>query len=112
MPYYQYRCNDCEHEFETRQRMSEDPLTDCPVCDGRIRRVVNSVGVVFKGSGFYVTDTRNGKSATIPSDNSKTADTNKTSENGTSESTKPEPAKAEPAKSSSESKTKEPVAAK
>ena len=43
--------------------MAEEPLTDCPVCDGHIRRVVNSVGIVFKGSGFYITDNRNGSSA-------------------------------------------------
>lgn len=47
--------------------MSDAPLADCPVCDGSVRRVVNSVGVVFKGSGFYITDNRNGKSATLPS---------------------------------------------
>jgi putative FmdB family regulatory protein len=63
MPLYTYRCNDCDHSFEARQRMSEDPLTDCPVCPGEVRRVINSVGVVFKGNGFYVTDTRNGRSA-------------------------------------------------
>ncbi|KAA3665005.1 MAG: hypothetical protein DWQ04_02820 [Chloroflexi bacterium] len=62
MPIYSYRCNDCGHEFDIRQRMSEDTLTVCPSCDGEIRRVVTSVGVVFKGSGFYVTDNRNGKS--------------------------------------------------
>lgn len=58
MPIYSYRCNDCGHEFDQRQRMSDEPLTICPVCEGNIRRVVNSVGVVFKGSGFYVTDNR------------------------------------------------------
>ncbi|MCA9995609.1 MAG: zinc ribbon domain-containing protein [Anaerolineales bacterium] len=61
MPLYTYRCNDCNHEFEVRQRMSDNPLTECPVCEGEVRRVVNSVGVVFKGSGFYVTDNRSGK---------------------------------------------------
>jgi putative FmdB family regulatory protein len=66
MPTYTYRCTDCEHEFEIRQRMTEDPLTDCPVCEGKIRRVVNSVGVVFKGKGFYVTDNR-GNKAQAPS---------------------------------------------
>ena len=115
MPYYQYKCNDCEHEFEVRQRMSDDPLTDCPVCNGRIRRVVNSVGVVFKGSGFYVTDTRNGKSASISSENSKTGET-KSSENGSSESTSSDTTKTDTAKtdtttSKSESK-KEPATAK
>lgn len=63
MPIYTYRCNDCGHEFDQRQRMSDDPLTVCPVCEGTIRRVVNSVGVVFKGSGFYVTDNRGKNSA-------------------------------------------------
>jgi putative FmdB family regulatory protein len=58
MPTYKYRCKECGHEFEIRQRMSEDPLTECPVCHGPIRRVVGSVGIVFKGSGFYVTDNR------------------------------------------------------
>ena len=62
MPIYAYKCTICEHRFETRQRFSDEPLTDCPVCHGSIRRVINQVGVVFKGSGFYVTDNRNGKS--------------------------------------------------
>lgn len=66
MPLYAYRCNDCEHEFETRQRMADDPLTECPVCEGNIRRVINQVGVVFKGSGFYVTDNK-GKNPAAPS---------------------------------------------
>lgn len=63
MPTYRYKCNKCGHEFEVRQRMSDDPLSECPVCGGGVRRVVGSVGIVFKGSGFYVTDNRssNGK---------------------------------------------------
>lgn len=60
MPIYSYRCESCDYRFEQRQRMSDRPLTECPVCEGRVRRVVNSVGIVFKGSGFYVTDNRNG----------------------------------------------------
>ena len=58
MPLYVYRCNENGHEFQARQRMVDDPLTECPVCGGPVRRVVSSVGVVFKGSGFYVTDKR------------------------------------------------------
>ena len=69
MPTYTYRCNNCGHEFEARQRMTDDPLTDCPVCEGNVRRVVNSVGVVFKGKGFYVTDNR-GNKAQAPSSSS------------------------------------------
>ena len=58
MPLYTYRCNENGHEFEVRQRMMDDALTECPVCGGPVRRVVSSVGVVFKGSGFSVTDNR------------------------------------------------------
>ena len=58
MPLYTYRCNDNDHEFQVRQRMVDDPLTECPGCGGPVRRIVSSVGVVFKGSGFYVTDNR------------------------------------------------------
>lgn len=62
MPTYVYKCNDCEYVFEARQRMTDDPLSECPSCDdGTVRRVINNVGVVFKGSGFYVTDNRNGR---------------------------------------------------
>lgn len=61
MPLYTYRCIDNDHEFQVRQRMTDDPLTECPVCGGPVRRVVSSVGVVFKGSGFYVTDNRSSK---------------------------------------------------
>ena len=61
MPVYTYRCLDNDHEFQARQRMMDDPLTECPVCGGPVRRVVSSVGVVFKGSGFYVTDNRSSK---------------------------------------------------
>lgn len=63
MPTYRYRCKKCGHEFEARQRMSDNPLKECPVCHGPVRRVVGSVGIVFKGNGFYVTDNRstNGK---------------------------------------------------
>jgi len=58
MPLYTYRCKDHDHEFQVRQRMTDDPITECPVCGGPVRRVVSTVGVVFKGSGFYVTDNR------------------------------------------------------
>jgi putative FmdB family regulatory protein len=61
MPTYSYKCTECGHSYEVRQRYSDEPLTVCPVCEGRIRRVISPVGIVFKGSGFYVTDNRNGK---------------------------------------------------
>jgi putative FmdB family regulatory protein len=65
VPTYQYACTSaaCGHAFEQFQSFSEDSLTVCPVCDGRLRKVFNAVGVVFKGSGFYRTDSRSGEPA-------------------------------------------------
>ena len=58
MPTYQYACTACDHAFEQVQRFSDDALTTCPECEGRLRKVFNAVGVVFKGSGFYRNDSR------------------------------------------------------
>ena len=58
MPTYQYACTECGHGFEAVQSFSDDALTECPQCAGRLRKVFNSVGIVFKGSGFYRTDSR------------------------------------------------------
>jgi putative FmdB family regulatory protein len=58
MPTYQYACTECGHGFEQFQSFSEDSLTDCPECSGRLRKLFNAVGVVFKGAGFYRTDSR------------------------------------------------------
>ncbi len=56
MPIYVYQCETCGMTFETRQAFSEKPLRDCPECAGRVHRVMQPVGVIFRGSGFYVTD--------------------------------------------------------
>ena len=56
MPRYDYRCSDCGHEFEVKQSFSDEPVAACPLCDIDARRVIHSVPVVFKGSGFYVND--------------------------------------------------------
>jgi putative FmdB family regulatory protein len=58
VPTYQYACTECGHAFEQFQSFSDDSLTVCPACDGKLRKVFNAVGVVFKGSGFYRTDSR------------------------------------------------------
>lgn len=71
MPTYRYRCFDCGHEFDQFQRFSEDALTVCPSCSGTIRRVIQPVGVVFKGSGWYVTDSRKNDSAPAKTDGTK-----------------------------------------
>lgn len=60
MPVYQYACTECGERLEVRQSFTDDALTVCPVCDGRLRKVLSAVGVVFKGSGFYRTDSRSG----------------------------------------------------
>ena len=58
MPTYAYTCTACKHDFEIVQSFSDDSLTECPKCEGRLRKVFNAVGVVFKGSGFYSNDSR------------------------------------------------------
>jgi putative FmdB family regulatory protein len=58
VPTYQYRCTDCGEPLEVVQSFTDDPLTVCPACSGTLRKVFSSVGVVFKGSGFYRTDSR------------------------------------------------------
>ncbi len=63
MPIYEYECSDCCHQFERKQRFDEEPIAICPLCQGKCRRVINSVPVIFKGSGFYVTDSRGANSA-------------------------------------------------
>lgn len=60
MPTYQYKCTECDHAFEQFQSFSDDALTACPLCQGRLRKIFNAVGVVFKGSGFYRNDSRSG----------------------------------------------------
>ncbi len=58
MPTYEYRCKDCDHEFEVVQAFSDDALTECPECSGTLKKVFGNVGITFKGSGFYKTDSR------------------------------------------------------
>ena len=60
MPTYQYACTECGEQLEKVQKFSDDPLTVCPNCNGRLRKVFSPVGIVFKGSGFYRTDSRSG----------------------------------------------------
>lgn len=64
MPTYQYRCTACGTDLEAVQKFTDPALTDCPECDGDLRKVYSAVGVVFKGSGFYATDSRSAKTTT------------------------------------------------
>ena len=63
MPTYQYTCTDCGEPVEAVQKFTDEPLTVCAACGGRLRKVFSPVGIVFKGSGFYRTDSRNGSSS-------------------------------------------------
>ena len=58
VPTYQYACTACGHQLEAVQSFADEPLTECPACEGRLRKLFSSVGIVFKGSGFYRTDSR------------------------------------------------------
>jgi putative FmdB family regulatory protein len=63
VPTYEYACAECGERLEAVQKFSDDPLTECPACGGRLRKVFSPVGIVFKGSGFYRTDSRSSSSA-------------------------------------------------
>ncbi|MFJ6212579.1 FmdB family zinc ribbon protein [Streptomyces sp. NPDC092296] len=65
MPTYQYQCTECGSGLEAVQKFTDDALTDCPECQGRLRKVFSAVGVVFKGSGFYRTDSRSSSSSAV-----------------------------------------------
>ena len=74
MPTYSYRCDACDHHFEAVQRFSDEPIRECPNCGGAVRRLIHPVGVVFKGSGWYVTDSRPKPKEDGKADDAKPAD--------------------------------------
>ncbi|MBN1937787.1 MAG: zinc ribbon domain-containing protein [Anaerolineae bacterium] len=75
MPIYVYQCDDCGVTFERRQSIAATPLTDCPDCGGQVHRVIQPVGIVFKGSGFYVTDNRSPSATALPGEKKATTET-------------------------------------
>ena len=89
MPTYSYRCSACANQFDQFQKFSDDPLTDCPTCGGEVRRVIQPVGVVFKGSGWYITDNRP-KSEAESGSNSSSSSSPKKSSSDSSTSKSPE----------------------
>lgn len=118
MPTYSYACTECEHKFDIVQSFSDSSLTECPQCEGRLRKLFNSVGVVFKGSGFYRTDSRAGNAVGAGSSNdsgsskdsgsssSESSSSSSSSSNGDSSSTSSSSSK----DSSSSKSTSTPVA--
>jgi len=69
MPTYEYECSACHYHFERKQRFNDEPVAMCPECQGKAQRVIHAVPIIFKGSGFYITDHRN------PSDTDKGGET-------------------------------------
>lgn len=85
MPTYEYECRECGHIFEVFQSITADPVKECPKCNGKVRRLIGTgIGLIFKGSGFYITDYKNVKS-TDSGGQEKTSDS-KSSKKKTSES--------------------------
>jgi putative FmdB family regulatory protein len=89
VPTYQYTCTDCGEPVEAVQKFTDDPLTVCAACGGRLRKVFSPVGIVFKGSGFYRTDSRNGSVAAMdakkdkqPSESKPASDSNGSADKG------------------------------
>jgi putative regulatory protein, FmdB family len=70
VPTYQYACTACSEQFEVVQKFTDASLTECPSCKGRLRKVFSPVGIVFKGSGFYRTDSRSSSSSSTPASSS------------------------------------------
>ncbi|MCC2278386.1 FmdB family transcriptional regulator [Streptomyces sp. ET3-23] len=66
MPTYQYQCTECGEGLEAVQKFTDDALTVCPQCEGRLKKVFSAVGIVFKGSGFYRNDSRGASSSSTP----------------------------------------------
>jgi putative FmdB family regulatory protein len=105
MPIYEYECTSCKTRFERSQRFSDPPVTECPECGGRVRRVLFPAGIVFKGSGWYVTDSRPASAGTSSGSPSATSNGSAGGEGKSDTSRSEGPAKTDtaPAKSGSAS---------
>ncbi len=86
MPTYEYRCADCGHTFDIVQAFTDDPLTECPECGGRLKKVFGSVGISFKGSGFYVNDSGSKKKSTTSASSSGSSSSDSSSSSASSSS--------------------------
>ncbi|WP_030668482.1 FmdB family zinc ribbon protein [Streptomyces cellulosae] len=87
MPTYQYQCTECGEGLEAVQKFTDDALTECPNCQGRLKKVFSAVGIVFKGSGFYRNDSRSSSSSSSPASSSKSSTPTSTSDAKSSSST-------------------------
>ena len=87
MPTYQYQCTECGEGLEAVQKFTDDALTECPNCGGRLKKVFSAVGIVFKGSGFYRNDSRGSSSSSSPASKSSSASSSSTTGSSSSSST-------------------------
>ncbi|GFE16321.1 hypothetical protein Sgleb_43680 [Streptomyces glebosus] len=99
MPTYQYQCTECGEGLEAVQKFTDDALTECPACDGRLKKVFSAVGIVFKGSGFYRNDSRGSSSSSSPAKSASASGTTSSSDSSS------------PSSGSSDSKSSAPAAA-
>jgi putative FmdB family regulatory protein len=86
MPTYEYACKDCGHHLEVVQAFTDDALTECPNCSGQLRKVFSPIGISFKGSGFYKTDSRSGSSKSAAASDKKESASDKSSSTSESKS--------------------------
>ncbi|MFP3991882.1 FmdB family zinc ribbon protein [Streptomyces sp. E11-3] len=86
MPTYQYQCTECGEGLEAVQKFTDDALTECPSCAGRLKKVFSAVGIVFKGSGFYRNDSRGSSSSSTPASTPAASSTSATSSSSSSSS--------------------------
>ena len=94
MPTYTYQCTQCGDKFDIVQKFTDDALSTCEKCDGKLRKLFNSVGIVFKGSGFYRTDSRSGSTASESASTNSSSSSSSESSSSSSSSTSSAPAAA------------------
>ena len=112
MPTYHYACSSCSDEFDQYQSFTEDTLTVCPSCEGFIRRVIQPVGIVFKGSGWYLTDSRKPEKSEGGSDNGKKAGTDASTDKADPKAAKTDVSKTDAPKPDAGAKKAEPTTVK
>ncbi|MFI0513971.1 putative FmdB family regulatory protein [Streptomyces canus] len=88
MPTYQYQCTECGEGLEAVQKFTDDALTECPNCQGRLKKVFSAVGIVFKGSGFYRNDSRGSSSSSSPASSKPSTSTSSSESKSSSSDTK------------------------
>ncbi|MFE0193368.1 FmdB family zinc ribbon protein [Streptomyces sp. NPDC058989] len=103
MPTYQYQCTECGEGLEAVQKFTDDALTECPSCNGRLKKVFSAVGIVFKGSGFYRNDSRGASSSSSPAKSSSSSSGTSSSDSAGSSSSSSDSASSTPAAATSSS---------